>query len=82
MHLSDCFIDIFAYGTFFLKTVENKNPSIEQVKTDIGRLLTESEGGWSEAGLRGRTTSRHASRYAHGLTKPCSIHLGKSEASG
>lgn len=51
MHLSDCFIDIFAYGTFFLKTVENKNPSIEQVKTDIGRLLTESEGGVVRGGF-------------------------------
>lgn len=44
MHLSDCFIDIFAYGTFFLKTVDSKNPSYEQVKADIRRLLAESEG--------------------------------------
>lgn len=44
MHLSDCFIDIFAYGTFFLKNVENRNPGYDQVKADIRRLFAESEG--------------------------------------
>jgi len=43
MHLSDCFIDIFAYVTFFLRSVEVKQPSCEQVKSDIRRLLSESD---------------------------------------
>jgi type VI secretion system protein ImpK len=44
MHLSDCFIDIFAYVTFFLKSVDARQPSCDQVKADIRRLLAESEG--------------------------------------
>lgn len=43
MHLSDCFIDIFAYVTFFLRSVDVKQPSCEQVKNDIRRLLAESD---------------------------------------
>ena len=43
MHLSDCFMDIMAYVTYLLKSVETKQPPYEEVKNDIRRLLTESE---------------------------------------
>lgn len=51
MHLSDCFINIFAYVSFFLQTVESKHPTCEQVKADISRLLAESEGGVARGGF-------------------------------
>jgi type VI secretion system protein ImpK len=44
MHLSDCFMEVVAYVTYFLKSVETKQPPYDQVKTDIRRLLMESEG--------------------------------------
>lgn len=43
MHLTDCFMEVMAYVVFFQKTVAAKQPSFEQVKTDILRLLTQSE---------------------------------------
>lgn len=43
MHLSDCFMDVMAYVTYLLKSVETKQPPYEEVKNDIRRLLTESE---------------------------------------
>jgi type VI secretion system protein ImpK len=43
MHLTDCFIDVMAYVTYFQKTVSSKQPSYEQVKADILRLLSQSE---------------------------------------
>jgi type VI secretion system protein ImpK len=53
MHLSDCFIELFAYVTYFLKTVEAKQPSYDKVQGDIRRLMTESEK-HVEAGLCSR----------------------------
>ncbi|HBG06210.1 MAG: type VI secretion system protein ImpK [Geobacteraceae bacterium GWC2_58_44] len=44
MHLSDCFIDVMAYVSYFLKSVQTKQPAYEEVKDDIRRLLSESEG--------------------------------------
>jgi len=44
MHLSDCFMNVMAYVTYLLKTVETKQPPYEEVKNDIRRLLSESEG--------------------------------------
>ncbi len=44
MHVSDCFMPVFAYTAFFLKTVGRSQPPYEQVKRDILRLLGESEG--------------------------------------
>ncbi len=44
MHLSDCFMDVMAYVTYLLKSVETRQPPYEEVKNDIRRLLTESEG--------------------------------------
>jgi type VI secretion system protein ImpK len=44
MHLTDCFIDLVAYVAYFLKTVAAKQPPFDQVKTDVLRLLSQSEG--------------------------------------
>jgi len=44
MHLTDCFIDLVAYVVYFLKTVSAKQPPYHQVKADVLRLLTQSEG--------------------------------------
>ncbi len=44
MHLSDCFMDVMAYVTYLLKSVETKQPPYEEVKNDIRRLLADSEG--------------------------------------
>lgn len=43
MHLTDCFMELVAYVTYFLKTAAKKQPPFEQVKADILRLLTKSE---------------------------------------
>jgi type VI secretion system protein ImpK len=43
MHLSDCFIKILAYVTYFLKSVETRQPDHAQVKGDLHRLIQESE---------------------------------------
>lgn len=43
MHLTDCFIEVFAYVVYFLKTVNIKQPQYEQVRADVLRLLTQSE---------------------------------------
>ena len=44
MHLTDCFMDLVAYVVYFLKTVSAKQPPYNQVKADVLRLLTQSEG--------------------------------------
>jgi type VI secretion system protein ImpK len=44
MHLSDCFMNVMAYVTYLLKSVETKQPPYEEVKNDIRRLIAESEG--------------------------------------
>jgi type VI secretion system protein ImpK len=43
MRLTDCFIDLIAYTAYFIKSVNTKQPSFEQVKTDIEHLITESQ---------------------------------------
>jgi type VI secretion system protein ImpK len=43
MHLTDCFMELVAYVVYFQKTVAVKQPSYEQVKADVLRLLTKSE---------------------------------------
>jgi type VI secretion system protein ImpK len=42
-HLSDCFIDVMAYVSYLLKSVETSQPLYEEVHNDIKRLLSESE---------------------------------------
>ncbi|MBW1729693.1 MAG: type IVB secretion system protein IcmH/DotU [Deltaproteobacteria bacterium] len=43
MRLTDCFSELVAYVSYFLKTVEHRQPPFDQVKQDILRLLTQSE---------------------------------------
>lgn len=42
-HLTDCFMDVIVYVIFFLKTAANRQPSYDQVKADILRLLSQGE---------------------------------------
>jgi len=44
MHLTDCFMDLVAYVAYFLKTAATKQPPFDQVRADVLRLLTQSEG--------------------------------------
>ncbi len=44
MHLTDCFMELVAYVVYFQRTAAAKQPPYEQVKADILRLLTQSEG--------------------------------------
>ena len=43
MHLTDCFMDLMAYVVYFQRTVASKQQPYEQVKSDIVRLLAQSE---------------------------------------
>lgn len=43
MHLSDCFMKIFAYVSYLIATPEAGKPGYEQVKVDVLRLIAESE---------------------------------------
>lgn len=43
MRLTDCFSELVAYVNYFLKGLVQNQPSFEQVKTDIDRLLEESK---------------------------------------
>jgi type VI secretion system protein ImpK len=43
MHLTDCFMDLIVYVTYFLKTAAVKQPAFEQVRADVLRLLSQSE---------------------------------------
>ena len=45
MRLTDCFIELLAYATYFLKTVAKKQPSFDQVKADFQRLIAKSQEG-------------------------------------
>ncbi len=43
MHLTDCFMDLLGYVSYFLKTTAQRQPPYSQVKADITRLLGQSE---------------------------------------
>jgi type VI secretion system protein ImpK len=43
MRLTDCFIDLIAYVAYLMKSVDSRQPSFEQVKTDIERLISDSQ---------------------------------------
>lgn len=45
MHLTDCFLELIAYVVYFRKTASMKQMPYEQVKTNILRLLSQSEQG-------------------------------------
>jgi len=38
--LIDCFMELLAYVTYFLKNVETKQPSFDQMRADIDRLIS------------------------------------------
>jgi len=42
MHLTDCFMDLLGYVSYFLKTAAGRQPPYSQVKADITRLLGQS----------------------------------------
>ena len=42
MRIVDCFTELFAYVLLFIKTVDNRQPSFEQVKTEIDRLVAKA----------------------------------------
>ncbi len=43
MRLTDCFAELIAYVAYFLKTVNTRQPSFDQVKADIQRLISEGQ---------------------------------------
>ncbi len=43
MRLTDSFAELIAYVAYFLRTVEKRQPSYDQVKADIQRLISESQ---------------------------------------
>lgn len=43
MHLTDCFMELIAYVSYFRKTLNKRQPAFEQVRADIMRLMTQSE---------------------------------------
>ncbi|MBE9580968.1 MAG: DotU family type IV/VI secretion system protein [Proteobacteria bacterium] len=49
MRLTDCFMELVAYVAYFLKAVATKQPPFDQVKADVQRLMSESEGRLREA---------------------------------
>jgi type VI secretion system protein ImpK len=50
MHLTDCFMDLVAYVTYFQRSAAVRQPPYEEVKSDVLRLLAKSE----EAAGKGR----------------------------
>jgi type VI secretion system protein ImpK len=47
MRLSDCFIELISYVLYFRKTVDKRQPSYDQVRMDIDRLLGLTRDGMS-----------------------------------
>ncbi len=43
MHLTDCFMELVAYVSYFLKAAPERQPPYSQVKADVLRLLSQSE---------------------------------------
>lgn len=43
MRLTDCFMGLIAYTAYFQRTVARNQPSFDQVRIDVQRLLTQSE---------------------------------------
>jgi type VI secretion system protein ImpK len=60
MRLSDCFADLIAYTSYFLKGVARRQPPYDRVKADIHRLLSRSD-----AALTRGLVSEEDYRQAH-----------------
>ena len=43
MQIIDCFIELMAYVAYFLKTVKKRQPTFDQVKTEIDGLVKQAE---------------------------------------
>jgi type VI secretion system protein ImpK len=43
MRLSDCFVDLIAYMSYFVKSVAKRQPPYDRVRADVQRLLSRSE---------------------------------------
>jgi type VI secretion system protein ImpK len=43
MRLSDCFIDLIAYMSYFLKSAAKRQPPYDKVRADVHRLLAQSQ---------------------------------------
>lgn len=44
MRLTECFVKLVAYVAYFLRTAATRQPPFDQVRADIQRLVSESEG--------------------------------------
>lgn len=51
MRLIDCFMELLAYVTYFLKTAKTRQPAFEQVKADIDRLVSQCDTRSHEQGI-------------------------------
>lgn len=49
MRLTDCFIELIAYTTYFLKAVARKQPSFDQVQADFQRLIAKSQESFNDS---------------------------------
>jgi type VI secretion system protein ImpK len=43
MRLSDCFVDLIAYMSYFLKSAAKRQPPYDKVRADVHRLLAQSQ---------------------------------------
>ena len=43
MRIVDCFMELLAYMSYFLKAVKAKQPAFDQVKADIDRLISQAD---------------------------------------
>jgi type VI secretion system protein ImpK len=53
MRLMDCFMELLAYVVYFLKTVSQRQPTLDQVKSDIDRLVVQADTCAQREGLGG-----------------------------
>jgi type VI secretion system protein ImpK len=60
MRLSDCFADLIAYISYFLRSVARRQPPYDRVKADIQRLLSQSD-----AALKRGLVNEEDYRQAH-----------------
>ena len=51
MRLSDCFVELVVYVAYLLNTMDKKKPDFDHVKTNIQRLISESQNKINEGGF-------------------------------
>jgi type VI secretion system protein ImpK len=62
MRIVDCFMELMAYAAYFLKTVKTKQPSFEQIKTEIDGLTAQADTCLQEKNIP--TEDREHARFA------------------